>query len=224
MISRFRGAPHLRVVRGSFPFKAILALNNRHHPFDDIRVRQALAFAIDRKALVEAMNDGDGTVLQSHMAPNDPDYVPLPDPYPYDPEKAKALLRQAGVKPGTRLILSFPPIGYARDTSELIAAYLEQVGLIVTFQPLEWASWLDRVIGHSAFEMTVIAHTEPHDIGLYDRTSNYFHYDSPAFHALLRHMKQRRMPQPAMNCRYRCNGSLHATSQMSSCIPSRARP
>ncbi|GAN93199.1 ABC transporter dipeptide [Gluconobacter thailandicus F149-1 = NBRC 100600] len=184
VLSRFVDHPGLRVVRGTFPFKAILALNNARRPFNDIRVRQAIAYAIDRKALVQAGADGDGTVLQSHMAPNDPDYAALPDRYPYDPERASVLLKQAGIRPGTQLTLSYPPITYARDTSEIVAAYLEQVGLIVTLQPLEWPTWLGRVFGQGAFDMTVIAHTEPHDIGIYDRESIYFHYRSPEFHAL----------------------------------------
>ncbi|MEJ5155976.1 ABC transporter substrate-binding protein [Gluconobacter wancherniae] len=184
ILGRFADAPELRVIKGSFPFKAILALNNGRRPFNDVRVRQAIAYAIDRKALLQAVSDGDGTVLQSHMAPNDPDYAPLPDRYPYNPERARELLKSAGVQPGTQVRLSFPPIGYARDTSELIAAYLEQVGIIVTLQPLEWPAWLSRVFGQGAFDMTVIAHTEPHDIGIYDRDTIYFHYHNPAFHDL----------------------------------------
>ncbi|MGY8605746.1 ABC transporter substrate-binding protein [Gluconobacter cerinus] len=184
ILGRFAGNPNLKVVRGTFPFKAILALNNARRPFNDLRVRQALAYAIDRKALIQAGADGDGTVLQSHMAPNDPDYAALPDRYPYNPERARELLKEAGIKPGTQLTLSYPPITYARDTSEIVAAYLEQVGLIITLQPLEWPSWLGRVFGQGSFDMTVIAHTEPHDIGIYDRDNIYFHYKNPQFHEL----------------------------------------
>ncbi|GEB43557.1 ABC transporter substrate-binding protein [Gluconobacter sphaericus NBRC 12467] len=185
ILSRFAGNTQLQVVRGSFPFKAILALNNAQRPFSDFRVRQAIAQAIDRKALIQAVADGDGTLLQSHMAPDDPDYAALPDRYPYDPDHARALLKEAGVAPGTHLTLTFPPIGYARDSSELIAAYLEQVGLIVTLQPVEWPTWLGQVYGQGQFDMTVIAHTEPHDIAIYDRTPVYFHYHSPVFHGLV---------------------------------------
>jgi len=185
ILSRFAGNTQLQVVRGSFPFKAILALNNARRPFSVFRVRQAIAQAIDRKALIQAVADGDGTLLQSHMAPDDPDYAALPDRYPYDPDHARALLKEAGVAPGTHLTLTFPPIGYARDSSELIAAYLEQVGLIVTLQPVEWPTWLGQVYGQGQFDMTVIAHTEPHDIAIYDRTPVYFHYHSPVFHGLV---------------------------------------
>ena len=185
ILSRFASNPQLEVVRGSFPFKAILALNNAHRPFNDLRVRQAIAQAIDRKALIQAVAEGDATLLQSHMAPDDPDYIALPDRYPYDPDHARALLKDADIAPGLHLTLAFPPIGYARDSSELIAAYLEQIGLNVTLQPVEWPAWLSQIYGQGAFDMTVIAHTEPHDIAIYDRTPVYFHYHSPVFHDLL---------------------------------------
>ncbi|MEN3166290.1 ABC transporter substrate-binding protein [Gluconobacter sp. OJB] len=185
ILSRFANNPQLEVVRGSFPFKAILALNNTRRPFNDLRVRQAIAQAIDRKALIQAVAEGDAKLLQSHMAPDDPDYVALPDRYPYDPDHARALLKEAGIAPGLHLTLAFPPIGYARDSSELIAAYLEQIGLNVTLQPVEWPAWLSQIYGQGAFDMTVIAHTEPHDIAIYDRTPVYFHYHSPVFHDLL---------------------------------------
>ncbi|OAG73704.1 peptide ABC transporter [Gluconobacter japonicus] len=195
VLSRFIDHPGIRVVRGTFPFKAILALNNARQPFNDIRVRHAVAYAIDRKALVQAGADGEGTVLQSHMAPNDPDYAALPDRYPYNPERARALLKEAGVRPGTQLTLSYPPITYARDTSEIVAAYLEQVGLIVTLQPLEWPAWLGQVFGKGKFDMTVIAHTEPHDIGIYDREAIYFHYKSPEFHSLFEQYEATENPE-----------------------------
>ncbi|WP_244178066.1 ABC transporter substrate-binding protein [Gluconobacter albidus] len=185
ILSRFASNPQLEVVRGSFPFKAILALNNARRPFNDLRVRQAIAQAIDRRALILAVAEGDATPLQSHMAPDDPDYVALPDRYPYDPDHARALLKDAGIAPGLHLTLAFPPIGYARDSSELIAAYLEQIGVNVTLQPVEWPAWLSQIYGQGAFDMTVIAHTEPHDIAIYDRKQVYFHYHSAVFHDLL---------------------------------------
>ena len=195
ILSRFIDHPSIRIVRGTFPFKAILALNNARKPFHDIRVRQAIAYAIDRNALVQAGADGEGTVLQSHMAPNDPDYVALPDRYPYNPEHARELLKEAGVRPGTQITLSYPPITYARDTSEIVAAYLEQIGLIVTLQPLEWPAWLGQVFGQGKFDMTVIAHTEPHDIGIYDRDNIYFHYRNPVFHSLFEQYEATENPE-----------------------------
>ena len=78
--------------------KTILAINNKKPPLDELKVRQAIAYAIDRKAIIEGALDGLGTPIGSHLTPNDPGYVDLTKQYAYDPEKAKALLKEAGVK------------------------------------------------------------------------------------------------------------------------------
>jgi peptide/nickel transport system substrate-binding protein len=63
-------------------------------PFNDVRVRRALAHAIDRKAFIDGAQEGLGRPIGSHFAPTDLGYLDLTKTYPYDPEKAKALLRK----------------------------------------------------------------------------------------------------------------------------------
>lgn len=184
LLARFRNDPKFAVVYGTFPIKILLALNEARHPFDDIRVRRALAYAIDRNAILQALNDGQGTVIGSHMSPSDPDYVDLSGHYPYDPEKAKQLLAQAGVKPGTAIPISVPPVDYARKTGELVAAYLGQVGLNATLVPVEWPQWLGQVFAHANYDATIVGHTEPHDLDIYTRPGYYFGYHNPAYDAL----------------------------------------
>ncbi len=130
---------------GTTEGKTILALNNARKPFDDIRVRRALAYAIDRKALIDGAQSGYGKPIGSHYVPTDPGYVDLTGVYPYDPAKAKALLAEAGVKPGTEITIMLPPPTYARRGGEVIAAMLEQVGIKAKLVPIEWAQWLDQV-------------------------------------------------------------------------------
>lgn len=184
MTARFAHNPNFVVKQGLAPFKGLLALNNRRKLLAQPRVRQALAYALDRAGIAEAMDIPGAQVLGSHMSPENPDYTDLSHIYAYNPEKAKALLAQAGVEPGTRFKLVLPPIAYARTTGELVAAYLEQVGLNVTLVQLEWPAWLAQVFGHHDFDMTIIAHTEPDDIGIYARKDYYFGYDNPDFQAL----------------------------------------
>lgn len=183
MLARFQNSTTLKVTTGTFPIKVLLALNEGRKPFDDVRVRRALAYAIDREGLLQA-GDSDGTVIGSHMAPSDPDYVDLSKRYPYDPEKAKALLAEAGIRPGFALSITLPPIEYARKGGELIAAYLEQVGIKVTLVPVEWAQWLGQVYAQGGYDTTVIAHTEPGDLDIYTRPHYYFGYHDAAYNAL----------------------------------------
>ncbi len=184
LLARFRGDPRFTVAKGTFPIKVLMALNEAQHPFDDVRVRRALAYAIDRRAILQAIGDGEGTVIGSHMSPSDPDYVDLSGRYPFDPAKATQLLAAAGVRPGTTIAITLPPVDYARKTGELVAAYLGQVGLAATLKPVEWPQWLSQVFGHAAYQATIVAHTEPHDLDIYGRPSYYFGYHDAGFAAL----------------------------------------
>ena len=89
--------------------ETILAINNTKPPLDDIRVRRALAHAIDRQAVIDGAMFGYGTPIGSHFAPHHPAYVDLTDRYPFDPEKAKALLNEAGHGNGLTFTLKLPP-------------------------------------------------------------------------------------------------------------------
>jgi peptide/nickel transport system substrate-binding protein len=116
--------------------------------------------------------------------PTDPGYVDLTGVYPYDPARAKALLAEAGVKPGTTITIKLPPPAYARRGGEVIAAYLEQVGIVARLVPVEWAQWLDTVFRQSDFDATVISHTEARDLDIYARDTYYFNYRSDDYRAL----------------------------------------
>lgn len=173
--------PSLEVHVGTTEGETILALNNGAKPFDDIRVRRAIAHALDRNAIVDGAMFGQGTVIGSHVAPHNPAYVDLSDRYSFDPEAAKALLAEAGYEDGLSLRLMLPPPSYARRSGEIIAAQLAEIGVQVDIIPLEWAQWLDQVFKRTDYEMTIVSHTEPADIEIYARDKYYFNYDSPEF-------------------------------------------
>jgi peptide/nickel transport system substrate-binding protein len=174
---------------GTTSGKTILALNDARKPFDDIRVRRALAYAIDRKALVDALSNY-GTPIGSHAVPGDIGYVDLTGVYPYNPAKARALLAEAGVAPGTVMTIMLPPPAYARRGGEVIAAMLAQVGITAKLVPIEFAQWLDQVFKRSDFDMTIIAHVEDRDLDIYARPHYYFNYNNPAYQALYKQYQE----------------------------------
>jgi len=182
-------------VVGTTEGKTILALNDARKPFDDVRVRRALAYAIDRRALIDGVMSGYGAPIGSHYVPSDPGYLDLTGAYPYDPTKAKALLAEAGVRPGATIEIKLPPPAYARRGGEVIAAYLEQVGLNAKLVPVEWAQWLSGVFAQSEFDATIISHTEARDLDIYARDKYYFNYRSDAFRALFRQYQEAIDPQ-----------------------------
>ncbi|WP_372425956.1 ABC transporter substrate-binding protein [Salinarimonas chemoclinalis] len=179
-LAQFENDDRFTVAIGATQGEVILSLNNSRAPFDDVRVRRALAHAIDKNAMVDAVQNGLGTPIGSFSTPASPGYVDLADAYPFDPERARALLEEAGAA-GASITIHLPPPAYARRGGEVAAAYLQQVGLNVDLVPIEWAQWLEQVFRGYDFDATIIAHTEPRDLDIFARDDYYFNYDSAEY-------------------------------------------
>jgi peptide/nickel transport system substrate-binding protein len=184
-LAQFEVDPRFRVIVGSTEGETILSTNNMQPPFDDVRVRQALAHAIDRQAIVDGAMFGFGTPIGTHFAPHNPAYVDLTALSSYDPERAKALLAEAGYADGFTTTLKLPPPSYARRGGEIIAAQLREVGIETEISNLEWAQWLEQVFRGRDYGLTIVSHTEPMDIGIYARDDYYFQYQSEDFKAIM---------------------------------------
>lgn len=182
---QFEADPRFQVLTGSTEGETILAMNNGQPPFDDIRVRQAVAHAIDRQAIIDGAMYGLGTPIGTHFAPHNPDYIDLTGLSAYDPDRARALLAEAGLAGGFTTSLKLPPPSYARRGGEIIAAQLRAVGITAEITNLEWAQWLEEVFRGKDFGLSIVSHTEPMDIGIYARPDYYFQYDNPAFAEVL---------------------------------------
>jgi peptide/nickel transport system substrate-binding protein len=180
---RFQNDTRYQVLIGSSSGKGMLALNNRRAPLNDLRVRRAITHAIDREGFIRTVLDGRGTAIGSHFSPTDAGYLHLESMYPYDPGRARALLKEAGVTTPLRLKLSLPPAPYAQAGGPVVAQYLAQAGIVAEIERLEWPQWLAGPFkGH--FDMTLINHVEPLDYLIYTDPGYYFGYDSPAFREL----------------------------------------
>ena len=182
--AQFQADKRFTVQIGDTAGKGILAINNKKPPLNDVRVRRALMHAIDRKAFIDGALDGLGKPIGSHFAPTDAGYVDLTKVYPYDPEKAKALLKEAGVTTPLNLTLTLPPPQYARKGGEVVAAQLAKVGVIAKIENVEWAQWLSGTFKGN-FDLTIINHVEPLDYAQYGNTAYYWGYDSKEFRDLL---------------------------------------
>ena len=184
-LAQFAADPRFQVIVGSTEGETILAMNNARAPFDDIRVREAVAHAIDRQAIIDGAMFGYGTPIGSHFAPHNPAYEDLTALSAYDPEKSKALLAEANLADGFKTTLSLPPPSYARRGGEIVASQLRAVGIDAEIVNVEWAQWLEQVFKNKDFGLTIVSHTEPMDIEIYARPDYYFGYDDPVMRALI---------------------------------------
>lgn len=184
-LQQFRGDRRFTVEVGSTAGKGIVSINNRRKPLDDVRVRRAIMHAIDRKAFIDGAQEGLGRPIGSHFAPTDAGYIDLTGMYPYDPEKAKSLLKEAGVATPLNLTLTLPPPQYARKGGEIVAAMLAKAGIVAKIENVEWAQWLSGPFKGN-FDLTIINHVEPLDYATaYADPKYYFGYDSAAFRELV---------------------------------------
>ena len=114
-------------------------------PFNNLKLRQAIAYALDRKRLNDVAMRGRGIISNGPVPAglwwSTPDDVT----YPYDPDKARALLKEAGIAPGTALTLSVSSDLVMRRIDQLVVEQLAAVGLTVTLQPVSQAEWYARV-------------------------------------------------------------------------------
>ncbi|MFV8987364.1 ABC transporter substrate-binding protein [Serratia fonticola] len=127
-----------------------LAFNTQKAPLDNVKVRQALALAINKPAIIEAVFHGTGTAAKNILPPGvwsaDAD---LKD-YDYDPEKAKALLKEAGFANGMTIDLWAMPVQRpynpnAKRMAEMIQADWAKVGVTAKVVTFEWGEYLTRV-------------------------------------------------------------------------------
>ncbi len=137
-----------------------IAFNYQKPPFTDVRVRQAINYAVDKEAIVKEILGGVGGVSDAPIMPLIYGYSPQ-KPYPYDPEMAKKLLAEAGFPRGFKCTLYHPTGRYMKDAAiaEAVQAYLAEVGIQAELITMEWAAYLAflrKPVNEATFDMFML--------------------------------------------------------------------
>ena len=147
------------VLEGAMNLVQAMYLNNEAEPFNDVRVRQALCYAINKEEILTMVADGKGTPIGSSMFPAfGKYYMPeLNEVYAQDIEKAKELLADAGYPDGFSFTIKVPSnYGPHIDTAQVIAEQLKAIGVDAGIELIEWDSWLSDVYAGRDYQATVV--------------------------------------------------------------------
>jgi peptide/nickel transport system substrate-binding protein len=136
-----------------------LYLNNAVKPLDDLRVRQALCYAVDKQQVIDLAGDGTGKPLGSSMYPAFAKYFDdsLTDYYTQNLEKAKALLAEAGYPNGFDLTITVPSNYQPHvDTAQVLVEQLKAAGVNAKIELVDWSTWVSRVYTDRNYQSTVV--------------------------------------------------------------------
>ena len=183
--------PRFQVILGDTTNDVILAMNNSRKPYSDKRVRLAITHAINKEDVLKGAMFGLGRILGSNVDPLNPYFVDMSKAVPYDPAQAKKLLAEAGYPNGFDAVLRVSPqYYYTVRTGEVLVSQLAKVGIKVKIEQIEWGQWLSQVYKDANYDLTIIGHAEPWDIGNYANPGYYFRWDNKDFQALYRESEQ----------------------------------
>lgn len=192
-LPRVRANTNVKVIRQVTSLVNVLAINNSRGPLRDVRVRRALWHAIDRKQVLRTAYGEESVPVAVFMDVTSPFYVDMGEPYPFDPDRARRLLSEAGHGAGAGLTLDLvlpQPYPAHIEAGQLVQAMLGRVGVTARPRVVEWGFWLSRVFGGGEYDLTIIGHTGKLDpdgrlAGWGDASKNYIKYENQKVEDLL---------------------------------------
>ncbi|MFE8986723.1 ABC transporter substrate-binding protein [Streptomyces collinus] len=154
----------MTVAGGAGMNNLFLMFNTRHKPFDDVRVRQALHYAIDTEKMVEVALKGHGKPSTSFLDEANPSYRRAKTVYDHDPDRAKALLKEAGVK-GLSIEILAVNVSWIVDCLPTVKASWDAIGVRTTLSPQETTAVFTKMDQKQDYQV-VAAASNPNQFGL----------------------------------------------------------
>jgi peptide/nickel transport system substrate-binding protein len=204
-VARLKQTPGLKVLTADNTSYTYLGWRQDLAPFTDVKVRRALNHAIDVPSMIKEVLQGYAAQATGQFSPSSWAYDGAIKPYPYDPARAKALLAEAGFKPGADgiLVKDGKPFTFTirhdvanqtvKDTAVIVQEYLKRVGVDAKLEPLDWPTFVKKLFA-SEFEGIVVNWTNHHDPDPFAYTiwhssqwkgRNFAHYKNPRVDELL---------------------------------------
>ena len=178
-LAQFADNPAFKVTEGASTTKELLAYNDRVAPFDNVKVRKALARAVDKAKLLNSIWGDYGTLIGSFVPPTDPWYVDLTGVDAYDVESAKALLAEAGYPDGFEFTLDTPDY----DPHPIVAQFLQgeyaKIGVKMNINIITANEWYTKIYQAHDFQATLQEHVNHRDIVFYGNPDFYWGYNNP---------------------------------------------
>lgn len=167
-----------QVQAGDGTDKYVLAFNNCKEPFTDKRVRQAIRYAIDEKSII-ASRGGTDALLGGPIPSLDPGYEDLTGLYATDVKKAQSLMQEAGYSPSKplKLTLTYANI-YPAEIGQQLRSQLTKIGIDLTVNRTEFATWLAQVYKQHNFDISMVDHNDSHDFKQWAMPDYYYGYNN----------------------------------------------
>ncbi|MDP2152388.1 MAG: peptide-binding protein [Methylotenera sp.] len=206
-----------------------MGFNLKHKPFDDVRVRRAINYAIDKQEIIDGVYLGLGINIASPYKPGTRWSNPALTPYPYDPTKARALLKEAGFTDSNGdgiLERDGKPFSFEIITNQnkereksavLIQRRLKEVGIDVQIRAIEWASFISRFIKTGDFDVVVLGWglgLDPDQYNIWHSSQqasgqfNFIGYNNPKIDKLLEQGRLELNPDKRMEIYHQFSATL----------------
>ncbi|WP_432663173.1 glutathione ABC transporter substrate-binding protein [Wukongibacter baidiensis] len=170
-IDKDRVANHekLQLIEGPSLSMNYIGMNTQKEPFNNVKVRQAINLAINADDIISAVLNGAGQKANSPIGPRVFAHNDAIEPYGFDVEKAKELLKEAGHENGFKTTIWTNDNPIRMQIAQIAQAQLKEIGIDVTIEPLEWGSYLERTAKgeHDMFILGWVTVTADPDYGLY---------------------------------------------------------
>ncbi len=150
---RIGANPALELLNSPQVTSQMMVFNTQRPPFDDQRVRQAVALSVDRAVLAQAIAGTHGAVYATMMPPSDWAYDPDLPAWPYDPDRARALLAEAGYPNGIDINLAIIQREPDATTGQIIQQMMQASGINLDLSIIERQSWIERVVNQKDFDL-----------------------------------------------------------------------